>query len=157
VAVDNGSMIPVKSVKVYSGYTTAVQYSVDVAVVTTTKPLKASWFASIAKDQTPCGSEVLAVGFGRESNNAAGSRNTGRLVVSGAYQIYDAKQHAMILNGVTAYAGAKDQMVCHGDEGGPIFYRGKLAGVLSIISHHVPYSCEDVTHAHYVSLRGITF
>lgn len=142
--------VPLKSIEIDAGYTPD-QPSIDLARITTIKPVVAPWYASTLAGYLPYRVEGLAVGYGQELNTANGDRNTGRMTFRGYTCIYDKATDECAWRGMLWTAGVKDQMVCKGDEGSPIFVNGKLAGVLSFT--HWSTECIDVQHAHYTSVK----
>jgi hypothetical protein len=151
--VDNsGTKVSVKSIKIHAGYKPTRLYTIDVATLTTATPVKAPWYPTIVQTNLPCHTEGLAVGFGEELNTAHGQRNTGRIVLGNYFYLYDASTQQRIPNGMVFFSGPKRQMVCQGDEGGPVFVDGKIAGILSAL-HCI--NCRCINQAPYVALKGL--
>ncbi|MEX2306111.1 MAG: trypsin-like serine protease [Pirellulales bacterium] len=136
-----------------------INLAYDVALVALDRDEVRNWpginRSAIREVQTPVGALATGVGFGEtQTGMGSGVRRSGSFSVSGYFDGADAFGSPIPNAFIEVVPGNElNQCFCNGDQGGPLFFDDRIAGVASF---RFVATCEEEGPGYYVSLHRLT-
>jgi len=102
----------------------------------------------IQSQNLPEDAAVEVIGYGNDENFNTGLR-TGEMIVAAQLQGYNgnAQPSGLPTAHIISVPGPADNVMCHGDSGGPLLLNGRLAGVVSKMHSFSAFDCLHSDHS----------